>query len=88
MTETPVELFQGFYWDCPACSTRNWTEGQKVPPDVAERAVRDELDLDEDEEIPPDTDSNDMVMVPDEVRCCKCGQDFPVLGENDEDEAG
>lgn len=78
----PVELFQGFYWDCPSCRTRNWTEGRQVPADVAEEAIRDELGLEEDEELPEGADDPaDMVMVPDEVTCSKCGGKYPVRGE-------
>lgn len=87
MPAQPVELFQGFYWDCPACRTRNWTEGRQVPPDVAERAIRDELGLEEDEELPEgDDDPSDMVMVPDEVSCQKCGKVFPVKEDEEPEE--
>ena len=83
-----VELFQGFFWDCPECRTRNWTEGQNVPPDIAERAIRDELGLDEDEALPEgEGDHSEMVMVPDEVTCRKCGKKFQVKEDEPEEQS-
>jgi predicted nucleic-acid-binding Zn-ribbon protein len=80
---TEVELETAFGWNCPGCKTRNYVEGVFVEFSEEDR----EEIIEEYGEIPADFQNGMIITKPEDVTCRKCGIEFDVK-EDLEDDAG
>lgn len=81
MSET-VQLSTAFTWRC-VCGKRNFVlpERADLTPDEREDAYRELNDLEAWQELPDDWRNFEMVSMPEEVTCKKCGKRFETEDE-------
>lgn len=82
-----VELHPAFFWICPECGIDNYErsmniEGQEIPGRIEEE-IRNEMGLEDWEEVPDDImKSINVFMAPVDVKCKTCNYETTTISPN------
>lgn len=80
-----VELKHAYYWVCEECDEPNFAlpSRAELNDEQREAAYRTFHDMEDFEQLPIDWEQFDMVQIPEEVECNRCGASFATRDEVD-----